>query len=444
MLLSGSAIGGVDDLGAVFYNPGRLAVIANSAFLLSASVYESNTITVSDAFGAGKSVRNSTIKGVPTLAAGTFKIKWLPKHHFAYSILTRQSADLSFGFRGEKTGDLISGIPGNETFGAEASFRQNANEQWIGLTWSYAVSPKVSVGATMNYSNNNQTRGSTIDMQAMSVQDSSVSIYRYNRAYSYKQSSLVWKAGLAVDLGKWQLGLTVTTPMVKLSGSGSYTYEEFYSKVPGLPKKDGYSSSYQSGIDSEYRSPFSVGMGASRKIGKNTIHFGAEWFNGVPKYKIMESAPHISQSSGDTIRFQLTDQIKSVMNAGIGAEIYVSEKVSGFASFSTDFTTASDDVTRFAARKDEASNSGWNVDFYHFGGGIMLKLKGADMTLGATHTGASQKVARPLNFPGDSSQPIFDPNSLADFQWDRWRFVFSFSLPFLKTYTDRLTGEQKK
>ena len=55
MLLSGSVIGGVEDLGAVYYNPGRLAVISNSAFLLSGNVYEYNGIDISNAAGNSKS-----------------------------------------------------------------------------------------------------------------------------------------------------------------------------------------------------------------------------------------------------------------------------------------------------------------------------------------------------------------------------------------------------
>ena len=96
MLLSGSVIGGVEDLGAVYYNPARLATIENPACLRSANVYEYSTISVADAFGNAKNSSKSTLKGVPTLAAGTFKIKKWPKHHFAYAILTRQNSDFSF------------------------------------------------------------------------------------------------------------------------------------------------------------------------------------------------------------------------------------------------------------------------------------------------------------------------------------------------------------
>ena len=117
LLLSGSVIGGVDDLGAVFYNPGRLAVIEKPAFLLSASVYEYTSLSISDAFGKSKSASRSDLKGVPSLAAGTFKLRFLPKHFFAYSILTRQSADLSFSYKSEVHKDIFSTLPGDEYFG---------------------------------------------------------------------------------------------------------------------------------------------------------------------------------------------------------------------------------------------------------------------------------------------------------------------------------------
>src|SRR5262245_18576493 len=137
MLLSGSVIGGVDDLGAVYYNPARLAQIENPAFLLSASVYEYNSLTATDAFGAKQSVSKSQIKGVPTLAAGTFKVKFLPKHRFAYAIMNRQLSDLGFDYKNEVQQDVFLSVPGNEWFSGEFSITGKGNEQWMGLTWSY-------------------------------------------------------------------------------------------------------------------------------------------------------------------------------------------------------------------------------------------------------------------------------------------------------------------
>ena len=175
------------------------------------------------------------------------------------------------------------------------------------------------------------------------------------------------------------------------------------------------------------------------------LHFSTEWFSSIAKYAMMNTADKISQSNpSDTLRFHLTDNEKSVLNAGIGAEFFINKRISGFASFSTDFSSISDDLTRFIERKPETSDGTWSSDFYNVGGGFVLNLNGADITLGVTHTGANLALPRPINFPDNSQQPIFNMGDVANARWDRWRFVFSFSFPFLKNYAKKFTGEEEK
>ncbi len=453
MLLSGSVIGGVEDLGAVYYNPGRLAQIENPAFLLSASVYEYNSLSATDAFGSKQSVSKSEIKGVPTLAAGTFKVKFLPKHHFAYAIMTRQLADVSFNYKNE-----MENVPNGsfaiplKSFSGEFSITNKGNEQWMGLTWSYPISKKLSVGVTTNFSSNNQSKGANIELRALSTTDS-VAMYQYRRAYTYSETGLLWKIGLAGTFGKWNLGLTIKTPMIRLGGSGTYNYQLFYSSIPHLldnrpnPPPETYTSSSQEGIEVKSKSPLAIGFGITRPIGKSKIHFSTEWYSGISKYTLMAATPHISQSSPTTtVGFNLTDEMKSVWNAGVGLEFYISEHISGYGSFSTDFSSVPNDITRFIERTDEAANNSWKADFYQYGGGVVLDFKGADLTLGVTHTGANQKIPRLINFPDGSGAPIFDPTAQSDLKWDRWRLVFSFSFPFLADYAKKKLegkGEQK-
>jgi len=137
------------------------------------------------------------------------------------------------------------------------------------------------------------------------------------------------------------------------------------------------------------------------------------------------------------------DQVKSVWNTGVGTEIYLSEQASGFASFSTDYTFVRDGISRFVQNTGEANNNTWNANFYHVGGGIVLKLRGADITLGATHTGAQETIPRAVSFPDGSGQGIFSTTETANLKWERWRMVFSFSFPFLKDYTKKFTEEKK-
>ena len=111
-----------------------------------------------------------------------------------------------------------------------------------------------------------------------------------------------------------------------------------------------------------------MGFGATRNIGKNKLHLSTEWFQAINKYTVMTAADFPSQSIPDSINsFRLTDKVKSVWNFGVGAEIYINPQISGFLSFSSDFSAAQSDLVRFSERSPEASNSTWNADFYHVG-----------------------------------------------------------------------------
>jgi hypothetical protein len=445
MLLSGSVIGGVEDLGAVYYNPARLSVTSGTAFLLSANVYELNTFKVDNVFGDSKNASTTQFRGVPTLAAGTFKIKKLPKHFFAYAFITRQNSDYNLSYQNEVYADVLASLPGEEYFGAAVNIQSSSSQQWTSVSWSYAFSPKFSVGVTTNYSLNKQSKGNTINLQALS-QSNEVELYRYTRNYSYTDNGLLWKIGSSATLKNWLLGLTITTPLISLGGKGSFKFEEFFSPIAGASTfPPTYSTTYQSGLAIKYKSPLSIGFGVTRNIGKNKIHFSTEWFSSISKYTMMSAADKLSQSNPqDTIKFHLVDDERSVLNAGIGAEFFINKKVSGFASFSTDFSSITNDLTRFVERKPEAGDGTWSSDFYHIGGGFVLNLNGADITLGVTHTGANLEIPRPFNFPDNPSQPILNTNDVANTRWDRWRFVFSFSFPFLKNYTKKLAGDKEE
>ena len=50
-LMSGSVVGSVDDLGAMYYNPARLALQDDPTFLISAKAYQNVSLKVKDGIG---------------------------------------------------------------------------------------------------------------------------------------------------------------------------------------------------------------------------------------------------------------------------------------------------------------------------------------------------------------------------------------------------------
>jgi hypothetical protein len=56
-------------------------------------------------------------------------------------------------------------------------------------------------------------------------------------------------------------------------------------------------------------------------------------------------------------------------------------------------------------------------------------------------------MPRPVDFPDEGEEGgLFQSNDNAELLWSRWRFIFSFSVPFLKdvqkNFEDRLDGDE--
>ena len=56
------------------------------------------------------------------------------------------------------------------------------------------------------------------------------------------------------------------------------------------------------------------------------MHFAAEWFNAIGEYAVIDSEPFTAPESGDTISFDITQELNSVFNAGVGIENQFSEE----------------------------------------------------------------------------------------------------------------------
>ncbi len=401
-------------------------------FLLSADVYELNSLKFDDAFGENKNASKSDFGGVPSLAAGTFKVPFLKGHYFAWAILFRQNQNMALSYKNEVYDDVIENFPGSEYFGAEVSLTSKSKEQWYGFSWAYPISERWSIGASAYLSAIDNRKGNIITLQALS-ESNHVAQYRQNRVVSVSNYKMLGKVGLSYQSENIILGFTVLTPSVKLMGDGNFQHEFFFSGIEGESESDDiYITSYQKGLPSYHRSPWAIGAGTTFIRGKSKINLSAEWYSSTPEYNQLKAADYPGQSIGEIYSFSLLDKMESVINAGFGLEFYLSEKVSFFTSFSTDFSTVPKDITAFVENKEIAYGSVFKSDFYHYGGGFVLNLNGADITLGVTYTGANLKFPRPFTFPGSGDDDIFDEEAMIDARWNRMRVVFSFSLPFLK------------
>lgn len=436
MLLSGTVNANVNDLGLVYYNPGRLAQIENPAFVISAKVYELLKINIVDGLGEGEDLKISDFGGAPNLIAGTFKLPFLKNHHFAYSYLTRYRQNSDFNTRSANE-DQNVGETYYEHLSAKMSSASNFNEDWLGITWSYAVNEKLSVGLSTFGTQTKNSGALEVQLQGLTNTDD-VHMVNFNRQLDINVIGLLWKAGLATKWKKINMGLTITTPRINFSGSGSSVYEDFITGIDSLegePVDDIYIENHQEDLSSTLKSPLAIGAGISFKLRNSIIHLSGEWFDKVNAYTLMESEPFEGQSTEDTITVRLVDDLKSVFNFGIGFEYYVNEKFEVYGSFATDFSAVNSDASFLYEFDATISNSKFEGEIFHFGGGVNMNLKWAELTLGATYASSARDVPRPLNIGGDE---ILGSDEFSSLKYSRLRFIVGFSFPFATQITDKL------
>lgn len=428
ILLSNAAIGGVKDLAAVYYNPGRMGLIEKPAFLLNTSVFEISRLQFSNIVGQDRERTRTQIVKVPSFVAVNFRLKFLEDHKFAVSLIQRQDIDIDFNYRSEIVDDVFDNNPGQETLSTNLGLKQKVKEEWISLTWSYPFNEKVSVGVTTSLARLRVNKGTLIELQGLTELDQ-VAQYQFDRGYQFNDLGLLWKFGFAGGNNTFDWGVTLTTPSIQIGGQGIYDYYEFFSGIEGVTvNPDNYITSHQEEIEITYKRPLAIGAGLSFPVGKSSLYISGEWYNAIPRYTLMQAEDHISQtSSGETISFTLVDDLQSVTNFGIGAEIYINQKLSTYLSMSSDFSAVRDNPIAFSDTKPIANNSVFTADYFHFATGVSFSLKQADVTLGVAYTGGKQDFDRPSDFP-DNNNPIISESST--FDWDRIRVLFSFAIPF--------------
>jgi hypothetical protein len=437
MLLSGTVNASVEDLGLVFYNPGRLGLIENPAFAISAKVYELSKIRIEDGVDDGVDLNNDRFGGAPSLVAGTFKLPFLKDHRFAYSFLTRHQSNVDFFVRVEKEGEITDGLSGEEIFNGKLRYANDFKDEWIGLTWNPPATGSFSAGLSTFVSGLSKTSGIAVDMHALN-EDNQAGYSAQNRTYSYESWAVLWKLGLAWDFTKVRLGFTLTTPRINVTGKGSTLFEDYLIGVDTTGDgnaNDGFIYNAQDISNAQSRTPWAAGFGLGIPFKKGIVHLSGEWYGKVPDYTLFEMEPFVGQSTGDSVNFKLIDRLESIINFGIGLEFNFNEKVSAYASMASDYSAVPKEIKRFSELEGVTNNSIFRIDYYQFGGGFALNTKIVDITAGATYKGSSQEFKQTINFP-----PNEEPTNAKLF-YSQWRFILGFSFPFANRFKEKVDGE---
>lgn len=415
-LLGGAVIGSVTDMAATYYNPAALALFPAPEILLSGKIYQYSALSLNNGAGPGKDLTSSTIEAAPTLFAGSFTFDWLGDHTLSYSILTRQR--MNFGIEGRRGGTRDSD-QGEELVAGELIANQELSDLWIGLTWAVKLSPNIAIGVTPYLSVRDQKTRKHAYSEIID-QVGNVSAAIITQQFEYKNYRLLAKAGFGANFDPLTLGLSITTPSLSLSGSGS-SLVNLINSGDGSSEETAFIANYQQDVAALHKLPLAVGFGAGYKLGKHCIHVSAEWYDEVASYNVLDTEDFTAQSSGETITYRVNNELKSVVNYGLGAEFYVTENLDLFISYITDYSAAVPDT------RTNLTVSTW--DIYHLSGGAAFSIGRSEFTLGINYAFGSGKVKGPVNLPdSDIQNTLVDLFENSDLDYKRLKFLIGFSI----------------
>ena len=396
-LLGGAVIGSVLDLSGTYYNPGGLSLIEtdDEELLMFAKVFQFPTITVKGIGIEERALSDNTLSEAPTLVAGSLPLKGLGNHWLGYSFLNRH--ETKFGLAGAGTGNLTvlnpnaSDVPG----AVDLRLYEKLNEPWYGVTWAYKISDRFGVGVSNYLTFRSHQLSYQTTLQALK-NESQVSMVLSSNEYKYNYYGLLWKIGVAYDLDRLTLGFTLTTPGIKIYGNGRVGQN--ISVIRNDPENpDLMAVDYQRNLDVNYKSPLSVGVGITYKLGRTNLYGTTEWFSGIHEYVVIQGEDFTGQSSGETLPSRVTHELAAVLNVALGVEHALSRKFTLYGSFWTDYS----------ARKDESTTnlSVTDWDLFHFMGGTTFTAFGSQITLGIGYAHGSKK---------EDQQPALDDPTLAN------------------------------
>ena len=415
-LLGGVVVGSTRDLSATFYNPGGLILSDDPSFLLSTESFQSEKVTL-EPTGGGRlfDLGTSSIGAAPTLIAGNLPKGWGGRNgRLAWSYLTRQRFDVRMNRRLE---DQLAGTP--YAGSAEVLFDQRLSEDWGGLTYSHGVGKTLGLGLSLyGVYRGQQTRTET-NLQTTSASGAGVTGITLDD-YNYGHARMLAKLGVAKDWRRWQAGLSVTTPSLRVFGSGQAGFTRSVSGVDA--NGDGrldtvVAASSQEDLRADFKSSWAIGGGAAWRQGDSTrFHAAAEWYAPVEAFSVLDPTPFVSQPFGPGYDPLLVQRLESVLNVGVGAEHEFSRDLAVYGAFHTDFSAAPADRTQSIGAAD------W--DLYHFTAGTAFRVADMRFTLGAAWAFGSRTET--LYTPLPAALPVVSLSHEVKARYSRLTFLLGF------------------
>lgn len=411
-----------EDQAAVVLNPATLSAAANSSFNFNTNAFGFNFINFENGLGQGFNLTNSNLAVLPAMAAGVVK-PWKRQKDWVlgYSIYQSNSDNLNFTDRVETKKDIISESesPGAENYISQyhLNSRMDENSVVAGLGWQ--ISPRLSFGFSQTFTYRSQeyienfsanvipdlNTGATVDLVGTN----------YNFYFNLFKIFTRTKIGLTGKFGKWDLGLTLTTPALGIMGSGEMNADLSLINVRLKQDTTGQRRNFLANgrfedLKVNYKLPLSMSFGASRQFGKVIMYGALDWHSAIKKYAILNpgDVSFIQPSTDENVLY--TKQLltvwearRTVFNSSIAADWVISPDNHILFSFRTDNSYSN---SPFQEEGFSIPKKVWNN--YHVTFGTQRDFGNSEWVIGVRlNRGARNDYPQPFSFSDPTEDNFF-------------------------------------
>lgn len=420
-LLTGNVTATVSDLAMAYYNPSKLAFLENRNLLISVKAYQWKKLTIKNNLNESRNLSDNQFNGIPSMLASEFKIKSIPKHKFAYSFISRYRTDNSLKFASgiSENGDFTP-IEDDIVSIIDIDTQRKLKEEWFGLTWSYKIGDKFSVGVS-SFVSIYEFKESGEFLISGKDEDDKVAII--DQKINYKQNSygMFLKLGMSYVSDNFELGANVNLPHIKFFDDSSIFVQELSS---GLEGDDKFRSYTNNDLESNRKTAFGVSLGAGIPIGRNRkskIHLNVDWYSKVNEYSRIVLPPELIDEEIEQSQFN--EEARSVVNYGLGTNLFISDKVKLILSFSSDYNAYISSVNILDQINKNRVESNLFGDFWHFGLGTDFTNKWGNLYTGLVYSESSGEIVSNDNAGEDI---------LGNSKYERLRIIIGVDIPLVK------------
>ena len=295
MMLGGAVLSGDKTSNSMaYYNPAALAFINEEFLTLNTSAARFESYVRRNALGERTESRTQRGNFYPQMSSGLLTHDTLRPYRFSFLVFSRQFAlqDLN-----DRTEANIQGLLPN---GQEAyylagfDFLDMVSETWGGLGGGYKLNDNWSIGANLFVSYRMQRYRHYIYARAYhrdsSAGTSHLSAYQQDQEMRLNDFRLHSKLALHGRWDKgWALGLSLAPPSLGLNGFSRFQKELIGQNIQG--QTDYLYVDAKRLLATNYRSPWILGLGLSKKQGRNWLGFSAQYHSPIAPYRLLRDRP---------------------------------------------------------------------------------------------------------------------------------------------------------